>query len=175
MRENNELAVVHATPAVKDGAEEELFKRMRALEEVVKGEREEAEKKAHEKYVLDGRGKYHEAIAVLCAKYSKLDREVVARLSDEDRESLADSIAEEVRKKRGWKRLFGCMCFVTAISAPGLLAWFVYPEFLFLYAVSVILGVKWPLSENANAFLDFREQTEKADRIALEEAKPDGT
>lgn len=172
MQGNNELALKNTQPTVKDGANEELLKRMRALEEVVKQEREKSKREDQKKLTLENRAKYHDAIAAICAKYDGLDSEVVSRLSLEDKEHLADLIEGKVKKSRALQQLCTCSQTLIVAGAFGSLGYFVHGAFfLFFWAVPVWLG-----GSLAYTFFDYRAQTVRADRIALQdEAKPDAT
>lgn len=183
MQGNNGLVLKNTQPTVKDGANEELLKRMRALEEVVNFEREKVRKEQEKKQqetleaeALESRKRYQQAIATLCEKYSGLDKDVVARLSNADKERLADSIEKEVRKTRRLWKLFERLLLTTLASVIGLLSYYAHPGLLFLYAPWSMSALMLSLEESpAKTFLNYREQTKKEDRVALEEAEPDGT
>lgn len=157
--------------AVKDGENEELFKRMRALEEIVKNEREEEKEKERIKYALENRKKYHNAIATLCAKYRRLDRDVVGRLSNADKECLADSIEEVVEKKLRRQTLFAWLHFLIGAGAISSLGYFVHPGFFFIFIVFPLWAPLWASDTPTWQFLDYRKQTKKVDRVALEDGE----
>lgn len=176
MQGNHELALKNTQLTVKDGANEELAKRIRATEEIVKQERDAAKLEEQKKITLENRAKYHIAIAALCEKYSGLDRGVVARLSNEDKECLADSIENKVSRRRRRESYLARLHFFVGAGAIGSFSYFVHPAFLFALLVVPVWVPVWDGDQHVYAFLDYRRQTTKEDRISLQdEVKSNGT
>lgn len=169
MHGNNELILANTQntqPTVKDGENEELLKRIRAAEEIVRREREVARLKNQKEFTLKNRWAYHKAIAVVCEKYSGLDKDVVAKFSYEDKECLGDSIENKARKSCRRETYLKWLHFFVAFGAICSLAYFVHRTWLF----SLILVPVWvPMwgDMQVHDFLNYRAQTKKEDRISL--------
>lgn len=179
MEGNSELVLAHTQniqPTVKDGENEELAKRIRAVEEIVKREREKRKLEQQKTFTLAQRANYHKTIAVLCEKYSGLDKDVVVKLSNADKEYLADSVEYKARKRSRLETYLRWFHFFVGAGTISALAYFLHPASLLAFLAVPCWMPVWSGDKQVDNFLNYRAQTTKEDRVALQdEAKTDGT